>query len=204
MTRGPVLLVFLKYPDPGKVKTRLAAEVGPERAAELYRGWIGAVLRNVQSLRPAVRVVGYFDGAPAERFAEWDDLVDLWLEQPDGGLGDRLAAGFHWAFGQGRPVLAIGTDCPELTAGHVTHALTLLGEFEVVFGPTADGGYYLVGARRRIPAFFERVRWSSPHTLTDHLVQTHHVGASSVLLPELADIDTAADLRAYEARGKGP
>ena len=198
----PTLLVFLKYPEPGKVKTRLAAEVGAEQAAALYRGWVGTVLRGLQPLRPAVTVVGYFDGAPAARSAGWDDLADQWMEQPSGGLGDRLAAGFQWGFGRGRPVLAIGTDCPDLTARHVEAAVTLLHEFDAVFGPTIDGGYYLVGTRRRIPGFFQRVRWSSPHTLADHLAQARHLGATSVLLPELADIDTAADLRAYEARGK--
>ena len=205
MTRGqPLLLVFLKYPEPGKAKTRLAAGVGAERAAALYRGWLDAALQTVQLLRPAVTVVGYFDGGPAGRYVEWDDLVDQWLEQPAGGLGDRLADGFRWGFGQGRPVLAVGTDCPELAARHVDTAVALLHEFDVVFGPATDGGYYLVGARRHVPGFFDGVRWSSPHTLNDHRDRCRQLGLSVALLPELADIDTAADLSAYEARGNGP
>jgi len=198
----PILLVFLKYPEPGKVKTRLAAEVGPEKSASLYREWIGIVLRNVQPIRETVRVVGYFDGAAADQFSEWDGSVDQWLEQPAGDLGIRLAAGFAWGHRHGRTVFAIGTDCLDLTGEHITSALELLRGNDVVFGPTTDGGYYLVGTSRNIPGFFEQVRWSSPHTFADHLAQTRRLGARAALLPQLADIDTAADWQAYEARGR--
>jgi uncharacterized protein len=203
MTGGPVLLVFLKYPEPGKVKTRLAKEFGAEVAARLYREWVGGVLRAVQSARPSMRVVGYFDGAPAERFREWGGLVDEWLPQPAGGLGGRLAAGFAWGHERGGPVLAIGTDCLDLHAFHLGAAVEYLRTTDAVFGPASDGGYYLVGTRRHVPGFFDGVPWSSPHTLADHRERCRELGLSVVLLPELADIDTAADLLAYEARGKG-
>jgi uncharacterized protein len=200
MSAQPILLVFVKYPEPGKVKTRLAAELGAEAAAALYREWVGIVLRAVQAVRSGARVVGHFDGAPAGEFAEWDQYVDLWLEQPGGPLGFRLAAAFDWAHDRGHPVVAIGTDCLDLDAGHITSAINLLHEHDAVFGPAADGGYYLVGTRRRIPGFFEAVRWSSPHTLADHLARAHHLGCQYVLLPTLTDIDTAADWRAYRER----
>jgi len=200
---SPVLLVFLKYPEPGKVKTRLAAELGAEAAAGLYRAWVGGVLRSVQPARTVVRVVGFFDGAPAERFAEWAPLVDEWLPQPTGDLGERLASGFAWAHERGGPVLAIGTDCPDLHASHVGAAVEYLQNTDVTFGPASDGGYYLIGTRRHVPGFFDGVRWSSPQTLTDHRERCRELGLSVALLPELADIDTAADLLAYKARGNG-
>ena len=65
------LFVFLKYPAPGRVKTRLAVDVGPDVAVALYREWIGVVLRAVQPLRPGVAIVGYYDGSAVEAFAEW-------------------------------------------------------------------------------------------------------------------------------------
>ena len=83
MTAGAVV-VFLKYPEPGRVKTRLAATVGGERAAELYREWIGRVLTALQPLRPDVAIVGAIDGAPAAQFADWSPLVDQWWPQPAG------------------------------------------------------------------------------------------------------------------------
>jgi rSAM/selenodomain-associated transferase 1 len=195
--------VFLKYPEPGKVKTRLAAEFGAEVAAGLYREWVGGVLRAIQAARETMHVVGYFDGAPAERFAEWAPLVDEWLPQPAGGLGERLAAGFAAGFERGGPVVAIGTDCLDLRAFHLGVAVEYLRRADVVFGPASDGGYYLVGTRRHVPGFFDGVRWSSPHTLADHRERCRDLGLSVDLLPTLDDIDTAADLRAYEARGEG-
>ena len=204
----PVLLVFLKYPEAGKVKTRLAEEIGADAAATLYREWIGIVLRNVQAVRPGVRVVGYVDGAAPNAFAPWAALVDEWLPQPSGGLGERLAAGFEWGYSRGGPVLAIGTDCLEIDATHVLAAQALLhrqpqppsprpsppeagGEGEIsadaVFGPTIDGGYYLVGTRRHVPGFFASIRWSSQHTLPDHLSHCARLRLRVALLPELAE-----------------
>jgi len=199
---SPLLLVFLKYPEPGKVKTRLAGELGADVAASLYREWIGTVLRNVQPVRSSVQVIGYFDGESADRFSEWNRYVDEWQEQPGGDLGSRLTEGFEWAHRRGGPVVAIGTDCLDLTAGHVESTLSLLRESDVVFGPTTDGGYYLVGTRNHIPALFDGVRWSSPHTLSDHLERCRALRLRSCLIEQLTDIDTAADWRAYQARSQ--
>jgi rSAM/selenodomain-associated transferase 1 len=161
----PILLVFLKYPEAGRVKTRLAEEIGADAAARLYREWIGIVLRNVQALRRELLIVGYIDGATPESFCEWSALVDEWRPQSAGGLGERLAAGFEWGFLRGGPVLAIGTDCLEVSASEVRQALQELEAADAAFGPATDGGYYLVGTRRHISGFFNGVRWSSPHTL---------------------------------------
>jgi rSAM/selenodomain-associated transferase 1 len=197
---GGTVLVFLKYPEPGKVKTRLAAAVGPERAAALYRDWIGAVLGKLQPLRGRAALVGFHDGGPADRFAEWAARVDDWLPQPAGDLGERLAAGFAAAHARGGPVLAVGTDCLDLDAGVLASAIDVLSTRDAVFGPAADGGYYLVGTARHLPGFFDGVRWSSRHTLADHLTRCRERGWSAGLLPQLADIDTWDDWQDYLAR----
>ena len=199
---SPLLLIFLKYPEPGKVKTRLAEELGADVAASLYRDWIGTVLRNVQPVRERVQVVGYFDGAMADQFSDWDRSVDEWRQQPPGDLGTRLIAGFEWAHLRGGPVVAIGTDCLDLTAGHIESALANLREFDAVFGSTTDGGYYLVATRTHTAGLFDGVRWSSPHTLADQLARCGALGLRPLIMDELADIDTAADWRALQARSK--
>jgi rSAM/selenodomain-associated transferase 1 len=153
----PTLLEFLKYPTPGRVKTRLAAHVGDQRAAELYRDWIGLVLAQVQPLRENVRVVGFFDGGSRTDFARWDSLVDHWLQQPEGDLGDRLRAGFEFAHSGGGSVAAIGTDCLEVDAALLQSAFDLLKEKDAVFGPALDGGYYLVGTARPLVGFFDGI-----------------------------------------------
>ena len=200
MTTGATILVFLKAPVAGNVKSRLAESIGAQRAAELYRGWIGNVLMALQPLRPANRVIGYFAGGPRERFAEWRRLADDWWPQPDGDLGERLDFGFRRAHDNGGPVIAVGTDCLELDAALMAQALDALQRHDVVFGPASDGGYYLVGTAHMLPGFFQGVRWSSRQTLADHRERCRQHGWSAALLPERHDIDTWDDWQAYLQR----
>lgn len=189
----PNLLVFLKYPTVGKVKTRLAASIGPERAAALYRRWIGLVFARLQPLRDRVRIVACYDGASRHAFAPWEPLADEWWPQSAGDLGRRLHDAFEIAHSRGGPVAAIGTDCLDLDAPAIQEALDLLAEKYVVFGPATDGGYYLVGTARPLPGFFQGIPWSSPETLAAHLSLCHDCGWSVGLLPTRRDIDTWED-----------
>lgn len=191
------VLVYLKNPEPGRVKTRLAATIGPDAAAKLYRGWIGAVLSRLQPLRPSVSIIGAIDGADEEAFSSWASLVDGWWQQPPGDLGDRLDAGFRRFHQANAPVLAIGSDCLEIEAALIRQALDRLRDSDVVFGPTGDGGYYVVGTARYLDGFFDSVRWSSPDTLRDHFIRCHNHNWRTDLLPPLDDIDTWDDWVAY-------
>ncbi len=198
------VLVFLKYPQAGRVKTRLAQFLGPEQAASLYREWIGIVFGQLQSLRANTRLVGSFDGAAADAFADWRRLADEWWPQPPGDLGDRLIAGFAKAFDASGPVLAVGTDCLEMEPELIEQAFERLARTDVVFGPTPDGGYYLVGTAEFRPLLFQSVRWSSPYTLSDHLLCCRQEGWSVSTLPMRHDIDTWQDWLAYLARNGRP
>jgi rSAM/selenodomain-associated transferase 1 len=201
MTTTPTLLVFLKYPVAGAVKTRLASTIGHERAAEHYRRWIELILARLQSLRGSVRIVGCFDGAPQRAFAPWDALVDEWWQQPEGDLGNRLRAGFEKWQAVDRPIAAIGTDCLELDPSLVEEAFEFLRESDVVFGPATDGGYYLVGASRDLPGFFDDIPWFTSQALAVHVSLCNQRQWSVRLLPPRRDIDTWADLLEY-GRGK--
>ncbi len=193
----PTLLVLLKYPTVGEVKTRLAASLGAKRAASLYQQWIGLVLDRLQPLRGRVRLVAYFDGAPLAEFAAWQPLANEWWVQPMGDLGDRLTIGFEKARLASRQVAAIGTDCLELDAPIVIEAFSQLENHDAVFGPTPDGGYYLVGTSRHLPGFFQGVPWSSQNTLAAHLARCQHSGWTAATLPPLRDIDTIDDWRLH-------
>jgi rSAM/selenodomain-associated transferase 1 len=193
-----VVLVFLKFPRPGQVKTRLAKDIGDELAAKLYRSWIGMVLREMQPLRPGTRLVGYFDGASVEAFSEWTMLADEWWQQPVGDLSARLDHGFSRAFATGASAsLAVGTDCLDLKTSHIESAFAILKGTDAVFGPATDGGYYLVGTSRHLPQLFENVRLSTSDALCDQLRQCDNNGWSSNLLPTLRDIDTLVDWKAH-------
>ena len=200
-----VVLVFVKFPSPGRVKTRLAQTVGADRAAELYRDWIGSVLRSLQPLRPEFAIVGYIDGAEKSAFAPWRPLVDDWWPQPSGDLGVRLDDGFRQAHAVARRTVAIGTDCLDIDAHLARGAFDLLDRTDVVFGPARDGGYYLVGSRGRISGLFDEIRWSSPHTLDDQKACCARLGHAWSELPMRCDIDTWEDWREHcERLGRTP
>lgn len=197
-SRPDVLGVFVKAPAPGRVKTRLAAEVGVHRAAEIYRH-LGR------------RVVSACAGAGHETvvwFAPADarQAVHDWLQGPNiaayraqvsGTLGARLRSVFRRHFREGaRRVIVIGSDCPAVDASVVTQALDALDEHDLVLGPTHDGGYYLIGLRAPIPQLFREIAWSTEIVLEQTLTRARQLGLSVVLLPRLRDIDTASDARA--------
>jgi rSAM/selenodomain-associated transferase 1 len=191
------LLVLLKHPRAGRVKTRLAAEMGMEQAANLYREWIGIVFDELQPLRGRIRIAAYFEGAPLTQFAAWKELADIWWPQPGGDLGQRLAAGFQKAHRDDGPVAAIGTDCLEINAPLIVDAFSRMSIHDVVFGPTYDGGYYLVGSARHLPGFFDAVPWSTRQTLSAHLRLCERAGWTVSTLPPRRDIDTPEDWLAY-------
>lgn len=198
----PTLLIFLKFPQPGRVKTRLAAVVGNDVAAQLYEMWLGTVLDSLQLLRGRVRLIGFFDGADLGMFSRWRSLADDWWPQPACDLGGRLEQGFRLSFSRGSgPCLAVGSDCPELKATDVEQALQALRTHDAVFGPAQDGGYYLVGVRQDFSGFFHRIRWSSANTLADHFQRCRENNWSVSLLTMKRDIDTYEDWLAYR-RGR--
>ncbi len=186
------LVVMLKEPNPGRVKTRLGAEIGSTVAAWWFRHQTAALLREVQD--PRWRVV----------LAVTPDRVGLasrvWpshlyrVPQGTGSLGDRMA---RMLTGQAPgAVCVIGADIPGISRAHISRAFGALGAADAVFGPSPDGGYWLVGLRnirRAPPDLFHDVRWSSRHALADS-VRT--LGDFRIAFTDtLQDVDTYADLR---------
>ena len=191
------LLVLLKHPSMGRVKTRLGAGIGIEQATHMYREWIGIVLEQLQPLRGNVRIVAFFDGAPLGDFTAWKELADVWWPQPSGDLGQRLAAGFERAQRAGGPVAAIGTDCLEIDAAVIADAFSRMPAYDVVFGPSCDGGYYLVGTAKHLPGFFDAIPWSTSRTLSAHRSVCQEAGWTVSTLPSRRDIDTLEDWLAH-------
>jgi len=212
--KNSIVLVFLKEPVPGRVKTRLArgfADEGlsePEmRAAATYRLLVSAVLADL----PANHLVGICfdppDSGARDRIATWlqADLARfdedaLWIPQVSGDLGDRLWAATDEAFCQGaKTVFLIGTDCPGITGEVVCQAEEALASHEVVFGPTHDGGYFLLGLRRDSGeanrALFEKIPWSTENTLQVSIGSAEKAGLSVAQLAIREDVDDVESLR---------
>lgn len=182
------LAIFLRAPQLGRGKRRLARDIGDLAALRFQRAQLGR-------LRPLL-------GDPRWSATLWvtPDRAAGPRDRPQGrgDLGQRMARPFRRL--PPGPVVLIGADIPELTAAHVWAAFRALGHAEAVFGPATDGGYWLVGlsprARRRPP--FRGVAWSTDRALADTLNQLN--GARVAKLAPLGDIDTGADYRAWRQR----
>ena len=191
------LLFFVKYPEPGRVKTRLAREVGEEEAARIYRSLVESNLKELRALNGPAQVVIAFDPPEAEeKVRSWLPGFDAYLPQVEGGLTERLSAGFQTAFNEGAAkVLALGSDTIGLKAGHVTKAFEALERYDVVLGPAKDGGYYLIGLSQPEPALFEKIPWSTSQVLSTTLSRAKERGLSFFLLEELEDLDESQNLK---------
>lgn len=188
--RNRHLIIFAKAPRIGRVKNRLAADIGHVRAWNLYRHWLNALVRRIGrdrrwttwlAVSPDTAVTGLPYPVPrARRFG-----------QGNGDLGVRMTRAIVTR--PPGPVVLIGADIPAVRAHHIEEAFRLLGAADTVFGPASDGGFWLLGSARKRPlSAFRGVRWSSAHALADSLAA---LAADRVsLAATLNDVDTAQDL----------
>ncbi len=211
-----LLLVFLKEPLPGRVKTRLAATLGEEQAATIYKAMVRLLLRQLSGLEDCQLRFCYApdEAHDAVRFwllPEITDCAEIDLSpervdfQPQGGgdLGARLTRATGEAFAEGyEKVAVIGSDCIEISSRWIHAALVQLNDrHEAVIGPTPDGGYHLLATSRPLPVLFEEIPWSSAETLKATLARAAAHNISHYQLPPLPDIDTEDD---YRSALRGP
>jgi hypothetical protein len=189
------LVVIAKTPVAGAVKTRLAREVGVTQATRFARAAGAALLARLGADPRWQTVVAVApDNATASRC--WRPALSR-LPQGGGDLGQRMQRIFD-ALPPG-PALIVGTDVPGIAPAHIARAFRLLGAHDAVLGPAADGGYWLVGLRRRPRrlSIFADVRWSSPHALADTLANLR--GRAVAFAATLGDVDDAEALAAHAA-----
>ena len=194
------LAIFCRAPALGRVKTRLARTRGDQFALELYRAMLQDTLETARVLAPAVESLVCY--TPAEAFAPGSELSALWdgahVPQSEGDLGARMldCLADLRARGYGR-VAVVGSDAPDLPPDSLRGALALLGAFDVVVGPSFDGGFYFLGACCDLPdAVFAGIEWSRD-TVFERLVENlKSCGLSHQTLATWRDVDEAADLEA--------
>jgi len=186
------LIIFVKNPVPGKVKTRLARSIGDQQAADVYR----QLLLHTKSITHQLAV---------DKFVYYaDDIAenDLWespayqkRQQQGGDLGERMVGAFAACFDAGyNRVVIIGSDCAEITAAHIEQAFAALSTTDLVIGPATDGGYYLLGMKKRSQGLFENIPWSTDAVMSSTLQKVNELGLNYLLIETLSDID---DLEAY-------
>lgn len=200
MTATRHLVIFVKAPRVGVVKTRLARGIGATAAWAFQRHTTDALLRRLAGERRWRTIVAMTpDRLATARARPWSWPRSLTIiPQGTGDLGQRMARPMR-RLAPG-PVVVVGSDIPDLAPDHVWRAFRALGDHDAVFGPAADGGYWLVGlSRRTVPRdLFEGVRWSGRHALAD-TIATLGPRASVAMLETLHDIDTADDLARWRA-----
>ncbi len=206
-----VVLVFLRAPEPGRVKTRLAREIGAEKALALYKGFVQRILQAV-ALSGLDHRICFFPGDKASLVHNWLGPDHVYMPQKGADLGRRMGHALARVFDQGaHKAVVVGSDIPGLTPGHLTMAFDRLSHKDVVIGPSLDGGYWLIGFQRDrfCPDLFEGVEWGTPTVFSTTLELCHTHGLSPGILPLLQDIDTLQDLLAFqkerpEGSGKNP
>lgn len=190
------IIIFVRNPELGKVKTRLAKEIGDEQALQVYT----ELLHHTHDI--AIDL-------DCDRFVYYADYIndhDVWSNeyfekrlQNGDSLGNRMMAAFFELFQQEYSrVVIIGSDCPELTTFVVEDAFDKLDTTDVAIGPSSDGGYYLLGLTQLIPELFKNKQWSTDTVLADTIKDTISLKKSCSFLTELSDIDTADDLYRYQ------
>lgn len=194
------LILFTRYPEPGRAKTRLIPALGAEGAAALQRRMSETIIARmvVFAGKYPVDLEIRYTGGDQQAMAAWLSSDIPCLDQGEGGLGDRLHRAFAHAFAQGsRRVAVIGADCPGLGPVHFAQAFAALESRDLVLGPAMDGGYYLVGLNRPAPPLFAGIPWGTGEVLAATLKQARGLNISTHLLEPLADVDRQEDLQHF-------
>ncbi|MEO6668379.1 MAG: TIGR04282 family arsenosugar biosynthesis glycosyltransferase [Ferruginibacter sp.] len=182
------LIIFVRKPEMGKVKTRLAATVGDEKALEIYI----ELLTHTHAVTSEIK---------ADKFVFYADRIepdDLWNGegftkklQGNYDLGGKMKEAFSTIFEMGfEKVLIIGSDCLELSGAIIEEAFEVLEKKEVVIGPANDGGYYLLGMKELSPGLFENKQWSTEHVFQETIDDLQNENIDYAVLTTLTDVDT--------------
>ncbi len=187
-----LLMVFVKNLIPGMVKTRLAEEIGIDRALDVY----------MELVRHTNQITRKVDVDKTVYYSEYVEIEDVWDTEEFGvsvqkgnDLGEKMSTAFDEAFDSYKKVVIIGSDCYDLDSKTISTAFAMLEDHDVVVGPAKDGGYYLLGMKEYFPQLFQDKAYSTDKVLEELLGEAESLELSTYKLPELLDVDTLDDLK---------
>jgi rSAM/selenodomain-associated transferase 1 len=200
------LILFIKAPVPGQVKTRLIPVVGAQGAAKLYQDWVIQFCSRLTHFEAATPEIAY-QAHPLFSTPDWvlPKNPFPFFAQQGNTLGKKLLHAFDYGFNNNaNKMVIVGSDSPDLPLQYIREAYEKLETEDLVLGPTLDGGYYLIGLRRP-PSIelFKNVKWSTPSVLEETQKNAEALGYKIHLLPPYFDIDTPEDLEQFSARPSG-
>jgi hypothetical protein len=199
--KNNAFILFLKYPERGAVKTRLASMLGNNVTYELYQCFLADISTMTRKIKAQTMIV--YSGQEGASFSDFPDIQCH--RQRGNNIGERMHNAFADVFAQGfeRCVL-IGSDSPDLPAILVNDAFDKLNSADIVLGPSTDGGYYLIGCKRQslLPSIFDDMSWSTANVFLKTIKRITESGLKFVQLPEWSDIDEFDDLKNFYERNK--
>lgn len=189
------LIIFLRFPKTGEVKTRLAKTTSSDFAVKFYKSCAENIVKNVKKIPCINRFVFYSNGKEKDKITKWLGSKLYYSPQQGSDLGTRMKNAFQKVFSTGaQKIIIIGTDIPDLSNDIINNAFNLLESNDVVIGPSKDGGYYLLGIKKMYSQLFEKIEYSTDKVFSETLSRIKESNLSYQLLPELQDIDTEEDL----------
>ena len=195
------LILFTRYPEAGKTKTRLIPYLGAERAAHLQRQMTEHIVATTRPLRVkgSLSMEVHFSGGALEQMQDWLGAELTYRPQCEGDLGYRLQAAIADGFRMGWERIAIiGADCPEISPHHLEQTFHQLESHDVVLGPAQDGGYYLVGVSRVCAELFQGIAWGTGQVFEQTVAIAKRLNLSLTTLETLRDVDRPEDIAVFE------
>ena len=197
--------IFMKYPEPSRVKTRLARDIGNHRAAKIYRQIAEQILYKTETFDADFEMIIFYD--PIERLYDFETWIpgNRFMRQEGNDIGIRMDNAIRKLLALGaEKVILTGADIPDLNSEIVASAFQALDHADIVIGPATDGGYYLIGMKKPHGEIFHGIPWSTEKVFDKTLHTIGQLGLSCLCTAVLSDLDTADDYHKYLTRAAHP
>ncbi|NJK48730.1 glycosyltransferase [Candidatus Gracilibacteria bacterium] len=194
------LIIFTRYPEPGKTKTRMIPLLGENEAARLQQHMTEFTLKQAKKLQNnmSLSIAIFYSGGTEQLMRDWLGDGVIYQQQSNGDLGQKMKTAFERSLKIGsNKVIIIGTDCPELNSNILSQAFEMLTDSDLVLGPALDGGYYLIGLNDLIPELFYDIKWGTSKVFEQTKAIAQQLNLKIGCLLALHDIDRPEDLQIW-------
>jgi rSAM/selenodomain-associated transferase 1 len=204
--KDTAIIVFTRFPVEGKVKTRLAKNVGNKFAVSFFRACAEHTFKELLKVKEMGSDLFLFCSVEneIEQLMKWAGNNFKYYSQQGSNLGIKMYNAFNTVFKKGyKKAIIIGTDAPDISTNIMQSAISALDNYSVVIGPANDGGYYLLGFKSKLIDLFSGIEWSTDSVFDNTIEKLNNSEINYFMLDELTDIDTVEDLQYWRKHYKG-